>query len=56
MTIDEWEALPWWQQLVYTEGLGEEFYDPDSDLDDGTDDLDSVMSLGANVRKIEAPA
>lgn len=23
-TIDEWQALPWWQRRVYIEGLGAE--------------------------------
>lgn len=29
MSIEEHDALPWWQHQLYLEGLAEEFGDPD---------------------------
>jgi len=46
-SIDEWELLPWWQQMVYAEGLREEFYDEDASIQ--TDDSDDWSNLPAGV-------
>jgi hypothetical protein len=49
-TIDDWEELNWWQQQVYLEGLGEEFfghqYQPDEQ------ELATAAGLGVNVLNI----
>lgn len=57
LSIDEWEALPWYQQLVYLEGIEQEFYDPDYDGEyvDDSENLTDVMSRGVTVKQIEAP-
>ena len=58
-SIEEWEALPWYQQLVYTEGLKEEFYrEDDSDREDEedlSDNWDALVSRGIPVRTVQAP-
>lgn len=54
-SIDEWEALPWWQQMVYLEGLGEEFYDPEQDEQeqDLTSDWSSLAgTMGAQYQQV----
>ena len=49
-TRSEWEALPWHDQLVYMEGILEEFYEDDGDnYVDDTRDLSDVESRGAKV-------
>lgn len=54
--IDEWEALPWWKQMVYLEGLSEEFYDPEQDdlqEQDYTDDWSSLAgAMGAQYQQV----
>ena len=35
-TIDEWQALPWWQEDVYVEGFGWEFGPEPDDEGDAT--------------------
>lgn len=37
---DEWDALPWWQQRAYVEGLHRELSDGDGD--DGVDEVDAA--------------
>lgn len=55
LSINEWESLPWWQQMVYMEGLREEFYDPEHDVEtDDSDDWDS-LPMGAEVVRVTAP-
>lgn len=57
-TIDQWEELPWWHQLVYLEGIEWEFYDPDGDdgeENDDTEGLAGVEAMGMNVQRVEAP-
>jgi hypothetical protein len=51
MGVDEWESLSWWQQRVYMEGLREEFYDPDHDVED-TDNTDWSTLTGADVQVV----
>lgn len=51
----EWEALPWHDQLMYLEGLQDEFYDPEQEEEDATT-TEAVVRLGAQVRQVEAPA
>jgi hypothetical protein len=54
-SVEEWEALPWHQQLVYLEGLAEEFYDPDRNVEDEDDEaLTGVESEGIRVQRITA--
>lgn len=57
--IEQWEALPWHEQLVYLEGLEQEFYDPGDeeigDEVDDTEDLSRVSAIGFQVRQVEAP-
>lgn len=48
----EWESLPWHDQIMYLEGLQDEFYEHQEEED--LSDSDSLTSLGAQVRKIEA--
>lgn len=50
---DEWEALPWWQQQSYLEGLQEEFGDG-SYVDEPfeSDDLAGAAKLGVNVQRV----
>lgn len=50
----EWAELPWHDQLVYLEGLQEEFYDPEAQEDDLSEDWSGLRSLGAKVRTVEA--
>lgn len=50
----EWDELPWHDQLVYLEGLQEEFYDSEAQEEDLSDDWGSLASLGAKVRTVQA--
>lgn len=51
--IDEWEALPWWQQQVHLEGMQEEFFEDDSYIDNEFDDeLEAAASFGVTVRNV----
>lgn len=54
--IDEWERLPWSTQLVYLEGLSQEFYEPDPDIEqsDDSEGLVDVEAMGARVRRLGA--
>jgi hypothetical protein len=56
-TIDEWEALPWQHQMVYMEGIEQEFYDPDHDGEyvDDSESLTDVATRGITVLQVEAP-
>lgn len=48
-SIAEWERLSWVDQLVYLEGLQEEFYDPNRESD-GDDSWDDLAGIGVKVR------
>lgn len=57
MSIPEWEALPWHEQLVYMEGLKWELYrgdeeDEDEKTEDVTEDLDALSRYGIQVEHV----
>jgi len=53
-SIDEWESLPWWQQMVYLDGIHEEFYDSEDD-DESSESLDDLQQMGVRVQSVPAP-
>jgi hypothetical protein len=50
--VDQWEALPWHVQLVYLEGLEQEFYDPDAGDQPEQDDLAALGATGVQVQQV----
>lgn len=52
--IDEWEALDWISQRVYLDGLREEFYEDNPDVE--VDDNDSWDTLPEGLNVVRVPA
>ena len=57
-SIEEWEALPWYQQLVYLEGIQEEFYQEDDSEPEREEDVsgnwDALAARGIPIRTVQA--
>lgn len=49
--VDEWRALPWWQQRNYITGLVRRGKLSGGEDDDGEPDLDAAAAAGAHVER-----